>query len=431
MELFRPAARATIISFPIKDLEGRIRTGATSLDSEWIAWADTAGPTAAGNPGWADMAGESAEIGTTGTYTLAVAAAELPAASPYVMIRVISGNAATQYVLIRTASTYANITGINGTNIAAPVTAGYMPVDVQQTISLSAPADNSIAKALARSYMAATHYIDAAITSRPTAAAAADAIWDEVITSGHTTDNTAGLMASRLYHATPYVSSATMADVVWDEAIADHVADNTFGKGAQRLYYATPFTALTIGTVSTVSAIAANAVSASALAADAVAEIADGVWDEVILSGHTTDNTAGLLAQRLYHATDYLNAAVTSRLAPTTAARTLDVDASGGAEVGSFQTGAITAAAFAANALEAAGIAVDVGSEFADAFLGRTIRGGTSTGRRVYEALQFLRNRVNLAAGTLTIYESDDTTSAWTAVVATEAVTAIITDINP
>ena len=39
---------------------------------------------------------------------------------------------------------------------------------------------------------------------------------------------------------------------------------------------------------------AANAIDAAALSADAVAEIADGVWDE-LLAGHTTADTAGLL----------------------------------------------------------------------------------------------------------------------------------------
>ena len=230
------------------------------------------------------MTGEASELGTTGVYTLSVAAGELPTASPYVMIRVQSANAATQYVLIRTASSYANVTGISGTDIASPVTGGYMPIDVKQSIALVAPADNSIEKSLARSYMFATHYGDASISSR---------------------------------------------------------------------------------------------------------------------------------------------------LAPVVSGRTVDVDASGGVEVGSFQTGAITNLAFAANAIEAAGVAVDVGSEFADALIGRNIRGGSSIGRRVYEAIAWLRNHSNILAGTLTVYREDDSTTEWTAVVATQAVSAIVTDIDP
>lgn len=44
---------------------------------------------------------------------------------------------------------------------------------------------------------------------------------------------------------------------------------------------------------------------------------------------------------------------------PTTSGRSMDVDASGGVEVGSFQTGAITASAFTAGAIDAAAIAAD------------------------------------------------------------------------
>lgn len=44
------------------------------------------------------------------------------------------------------------------------------------------------------------------------------------------------------------------------------------------------------------AAIAADAIGSSELAATAIAEIADGIWDEV-LSGHVTTGTAGLLAQ--------------------------------------------------------------------------------------------------------------------------------------
>ena len=127
-------------------------------------------------------------------------------------------------------------------------------------------------------------------------------------------------------------------------------------------------------------------------------------------------------------------------LAPTTAGRTLDVDASGGCEVGSFQTGAIGATAFAAGAIEAAGIAADaIGSselaataatEIADALLARNVAGGSSTGRTVTQALYALRNRTVISGGTLTVYQTDDSTAEWTAAVTTSAGDPI-SEINP
>lgn len=53
----------------------------------------------------------------------------------------------------------------------------------------------------------------------------------------------------------------------------------------------------------------------------------------------------------------------------------------------------------------------------ADALLARNVAGGSSTGRIVAEAFYFLRNKWTVAAGTLTVYGTDDTTSAWTATV--------------
>jgi hypothetical protein len=132
------------------------------------------------------------------------------------------------------------------------------------------------------------------------------------------------------------------------------------------------------------SAIAADAIGASELAADAVAEIADAVWDEVIYGAHNADNTAGKVMLRQYHATDYLNTSI-----------------------------------------------VAVGSQYADDFLGRNLHRGASGGRTVGQALMALRNKVSISAGTLTVTGENDSTTEWTATIATEAVTAIVTSIDP
>ena len=85
----------------MKDYEGNIRTGATSLDSEWIAWSDTTAP------------------------------------------------------------------GVTGNNFA----------------DLTAAADNTIEKAMARLYMVATNYLDAAISSRATPAQVSTQVAAELATT--------------------------------------------------------------------------------------------------------------------------------------------------------------------------------------------------------------------------------------------------------
>jgi hypothetical protein len=87
----------------------------------------------------------------------------------------------------------------------------------------------------------------------------------------------------------------------------------------------------------------------------------------------------------------------------------------------SVATGGIPSTAFAAGAIDAAALATDAGQEIADALLGRNVAGGSSTGRLVKEALYLLRNKAAIAAGTLTVYGTDDITSAWTATVTTTA----------
>lgn len=57
----------------------------------------------------------------------------------------------------------------------------------------------------------------------------------------------------------------------------------------------------------------------------------------------------------------------------------------------------------------------------ADALLARNVAGGSSAGRLVKEALYTLRNKVDIAAGTLTVYAVDDVTPAYTATVTTAA----------
>jgi len=411
MELWRPPNAATVICFPIVDADGDVVTGAASLDSEYMAWADGAAPTGGA---MADLAGEATEIGSSGIYSLTVTAAELPTASPYVYIQVKTGTAGakTQHLLINTATQYVDVQRWRGT----------------QPLLLTAQRVDVTVGAMQANVVTASAIASAAIDAD---AIAADAIG-----------------ASEL--ATDAV--AEIVDAVWDELTGDHVTANTQGQVMQRLQYATVYLNGSIALVQTdtddiqtrlpaalvggrmdasVGAMAANTLTASALATDAVNEVVDQVWDEVT-GTHTTANTQGEVLSRLQYATVYLDAAVSTRLAPTTAGRTLDVDASGGCEVGtvatgaivagSFGSGAIDATAIAANAITSSELAQSAAQEVADEVLNRDIAGSASGGARIVrDALRALRNRTAIAAGTLTCYQEDDATAAWTATVTTTA----------
>lgn len=144
-------------------------------------------------------------------------------------------------------------------------------------------------------------------------------------------------------------------------------------------------------------------------------ENADAVWDE-LMSGHSVSGSYG---ERI------LRARSTQAEVQVTGSFHVASD------VHEFQPAVIDNAAFAADALAATNFAASVGQEFADAILGRNIAGGSDGGRMVKDALRFLRNRFAVSSGTLTVYQEDDTTSAWTATVTGDAAATPIVESNP
>jgi hypothetical protein len=131
----------------------------------------------------------------------------------------------------------------------------------------------------------------------------------------------------------------------------------------------------------TVSSIAANAVDASALASDAVTEIQSGLATASVL--------AAVKAQ-----TDLLPASP--------------------AAVGSAMT-----------------LTATERGDVADKLLNRNVSGGSDGGRTVKQAIHFLRNRWEVAATTLTVYDTDDTTPSWTGTVTGTPGADPITGNNP
>jgi hypothetical protein len=108
-----------------------------------------------------------------------------------------------------------------------------------------------------------------------------------------------------------------------------------------------------------------------------------------------------------------LNSAVTLN-ADTHSGATIAGIVAGGIIASTLASGVLTSAKFAAGAIDAAALATDAGQEIADALLARNIAGGSSAGRIVSEALYPLRNRMLIQNSVGTVYQTDDSTSAWT-----------------
>jgi len=188
-------------------------------------------------------------------------------------------------------------------------------------------------------------------------------------------------------------SAATIADAVWDEAVADHA-----------------------GVGSTGAALAAAGGSGDP-------------WSTA-LPGAYGAGTAGKIVG------DYLNAPVGTidTVVDAIKAKTDNLPASPAA-IGSAMTlaaGAVTAAAIATDAIDADALAADAATEIADALLKRDMSAVSGeAARSPLNALRALRNKAAISGSTLTVYKEDDSTSAWTAAVATDAAADPITSVDP
>lgn len=99
--------------------------------------------------------------------------------------------------------------------------------------------------------------------------------------------------------------------------------------------------------------------------------------------------------------------------------------------VGGVAAGGISSLSLATDALSASALSQAAAQKIADEILNRNLAGGGSgNSRNIRNALRGLRNRVRNQGGTLSIYEEDDTTIAWTAA-ATTAAGDPMTELDP
>lgn len=74
---------------------------------------------------------------------------------------------------------------------------------------------------------------------------------------------------------------------------------------------------------------------------------------------------------------------------------------------------------------------VPTAATVADKVLGRNLAGGSDGGRTVRDALRPARNKVTIVGSTVTVYEEDDTTPAWTGTLTTNPAAEPITAMDP
>jgi hypothetical protein len=160
----------------------------------------------------------------------------------------------------------------------------------------------------------------------------------------------------------------------------------------------------------TAAKIAADAIDYDAFTANALVYIANQVWLQSVLFDMNTD--------------PYPNQSFGERVLRGESAQA-SVSVTGSHHV------AAVVHSMEPDVLTASALAADAANDIADAFLNRNINTGSSSGRLVKDALKILRNRFAVSSGTLTVYEENDTTPAWTSVVTSDAAADPIVESNP
>jgi hypothetical protein len=161
-----------------------------------------------------------------------------------------------------------------------------------------------------------------------------------------------------------------------------------------------------------VSRFTANALEqAPGGSAPSAADIADAVWDEV-QADHTTVGTFGEMATE----TSSIQA-VTDLLPDGGALTTIDTNID---------------SILADTGTDGVAISATTANEIADALLNRDMSAVSDTNARSpINALRFLRNKYSVAGATLTVTKEDDSTTAWTSTLTTDAAADPVTGSDP
>jgi len=243
--------------------------------------------------------------------------------------------------------------------------------------------------------------VDAIPTSNPSAAAIADAVWDESL-AAHTS---AGSTGEALDGATA-PTAADVADAVWDEAIAGHLTSGSTGEALNGAGSSgDPWLTALPGSYTTGQAgkILADiltdtgtTIPATLSTLDGKVDTLDGNVDAILVDTDTT--IPGLIAG--------LN----------------DLDAAG----------VRTAVGLSSANLDTQLDGLPTATENADALLNRDMSAVSDTNSRTpLNALRFLRNKWSVAGTTLTVTKENDTTSAWTATLTADASANPVTGSDP
>jgi hypothetical protein len=300
----------------------------------------------------------------------------------------------------------------------------------------------------------------AAITVKSASSVASAVSWGvslECINQSNVVDD--GVAVGTVTTVTNQLTGAAIATAVWQDATAgDFTAASSIGKslytsgvipGAANGLFIAGTNAATTVTTSFTSTFTGNLTGSVGSVTGAVGSVTGAVGSVTGAVGSVTGavgsvtaavtlpsipanwiTAAGITAAALNGKGDWnigkTGYSLTQTFPANFSAMALTVGGAVTAGTVSDKTGYSLAAAYdlaktASQAGDAMALTVVERASVADGLLSRNVSGGSNAGRLVKQALAVLRNKVEVVAGTLTVYDTDDTTVLFTAAVTTAA----------
>ena len=236
MEFWRKKNTDTRVVFPIQKNDGTFITGAADLDSEFALY----GAHGAGAPSFGDCTHEATEIASTALYYLDVSAAEInDDYGAVIQIKSSSAGAITQVLDIHTRPDEVDVVKVLGTALTE-TSGGYLAAGFKKLFDVASPVLTAASVNQTGDAFAAIGDVHA--TDLPAVAA--------MLTDIHATDlpavksDTAAILADTgelqaewenggrldlILDAASAPTAAAVADAVWDEALSGHAAGGSAG----------------------------------------------------------------------------------------------------------------------------------------------------------------------------------------------------------
>jgi len=375
------------VTFPILDADGDPVSGAAGLDSEVSKDGGT----------FADCTNEATEIATSsGVYYLDLTSTELNADTVAIIVKTSTSGAKTTVIVlypVEGGDIDVDVTYVNG----SAVSTSSAQLGVNLVNVAGAAVSTSTAQIGVNAVQAGgTAWGSGAITAGAIAAdaitaakIAADAIGASELAADAATEIGAAVWATAARTLTANTNlndptAAAVADAVWDEARAGHVGAGSFGEGV------------------VVNSLAAGSVTAAAVATGAID--ADAIADNAIDAGAIATGaiTSAKFAAGAINAAAIADDAIDAGAIAANAITSAKI-ASGAITSATLAAGAITAAAIATGAIDADALAADAVDEILD-----EVVEGTLTLRQVARILLAVLAGESTGGGTSTITFRDN-----------------------